>query len=53
MPARSKAQYKFFKYLQENPEEADKKGVSPEVAKEYTSGMTKKRFAKLKQKITK
>lgn len=51
MPAKSKAQLRFFRAMQENPAEAAAKGISPEVAKEYTEGMTKKRFGKLKEKI--
>lgn len=53
MPAQSRQQYKFFKYLEANPKEAAKRGVKPDVAKEFTEGMTKKRFAKLKDKISK
>lgn len=53
MPAKSRQQFKFFKYLEENPKEAAKRGVSPEVAHEYTSGMTKQRFAKLRNKVSK
>lgn len=53
MPAVSRQQYKFFKVMQENPKEAAKRGVSPEVANEFTQGMTKKRFAKLKDKVSK
>jgi hypothetical protein len=53
MPAVSRQQYKFFKALEENPEEAKKKRVSQNVAHEFTDGMTKGRFAKLKQKIGK
>lgn len=52
MPAASKQQFKFFKAMQENPKEALKKGIKPEVAKEYTEGMTKDRFSKLKKKIS-
>ncbi len=53
MPAKSVQQFKFFKALEENPEEARKKGVSPEVAHEFTDNMTKQRFSKLKQKVAK
>jgi hypothetical protein len=53
MPARSKQQAKFFYAMENNPKEAAKRGISPEVAHEFTDGMTKKRFAKLKEKIGK
>lgn len=53
MPAVSRQQYKFFKSMSENPKEAAKKGVSPEVAHEFTDGMTKNRWSKLKKKISK
>ncbi len=53
MPSVSKQQFKFFEVMKHNPEEAKKKGISPRVANEYTQGMTKGRFAKLKDKISK
>jgi hypothetical protein len=53
MPSKSRQQYKFFKAVEENPELAKEKGIKPEVAQEFTQGMTKGRFAKLKQKIGK
>lgn len=52
MPAKSRKQYKFFKYLEENPMEAKKRGISEQTVHEFTP-MTKKRFAKLKEKIGK
>jgi len=51
MPAVSRQQAKFFYAMENNPKEAAKRGISPEVAKEYTQGMTKKRWSKLKDKI--
>lgn len=51
MPSKSKQQFKFFKAMEENPKEAAKHGVTPEVANEFTEGMTKKRFSKLKNKV--
>lgn len=53
MPAKSKQQAKFFYAMENNPEEAKKKGISPSVAHEFTDGMTKERFSKLKKKIGK
>ncbi len=47
MPAKSRQQYKFFKFLEENPEEAKKKGISQKLAKDYTEGMTKERWKTL------
>ncbi len=52
-PAKSKKQYKFFKFLESHPEEAKKKGVSQDVAHEYTDDMTKDRWKKLKEVIKK
>ncbi len=51
MPARSKQQAKFFYAMENNPKEAAKRGISPEVAHEFTDNMTKERFGKLKRKI--
>lgn len=53
MPSRSKSQYRFFKAIQNNPQLAKEKGISPSVAKDYTEGMTKQRFSKLKEKLKK
>lgn len=53
MPSKSKQQFKFFKAMENNPVEAARKGISPELAQEYTKGMKKERFAKLKTKISK
>jgi hypothetical protein len=53
MPAKSKQQAKFFYAMENNPKEAEKRGISPAVAHEFTDGMTKERFAKLKKKIGK
>lgn len=52
MPAKSRQQYKFFKYLEENPEEAKKKGLSEEQVHDFTD-ISKQRFAKLKEKVSK
>lgn len=56
MPASSKSQFRFMKMLQHNPEKMkDKpKGLTPEKAKEFTSGnVGKKRYSKLKDFIGK
>jgi hypothetical protein len=53
MPSVSKQQQKFFYAMENNPKEAAKKGISSEVAHEFTDGMTKKRWSKLKEKIGK
>lgn len=53
MPSTSKSQYKFFKAVQNNPQLAKEKHISPEVAREFTEGMTKKRFSKLRDKVSK
>lgn len=52
MPAKSKAQYKFFKMLEHNPELAKEHGMTTEQAAEFTKENVKnKRFAKLIEKI--
>lgn len=38
MPAESKAQQRFFGYLKANPEEAQRRGISPTVADEFAHG---------------
>lgn len=53
MPAKSKQQFKFFKAMEENPKEAKEKGISKNLAKEYTDNMTKDRFKNLKTKLKK
>lgn len=53
MPAKSKQQFKFFKAMENDPKLAKQHGVSPEVAHEFTSGMTKQRWSKLKSKMGK
>lgn len=51
MPAKSKAQLKFFKMLEHNPEIAKEHGVSPEKAKEYTEeNVGKKSYKNLPEK---
>lgn len=49
MPAKSKQQYRFFKALENNPELRKEKDITKEVAEEFTAGMTKERFKKLKK----
>ena len=51
MPSVSKAQFRFMKSVEEGKAKAP--GLSAEKAHEFTEGMTKKRFAKLKNKISK
>lgn len=51
MPARSKAQARFMYAVQEGKAKAP--GLSKEKAHEFTEGMTKERFSKLKNKISK
>ena len=54
MPAKSKAQFRLMKAIENNPELAKKIGMSQEKAKEYTkSNVGKKRFSKLKEKLSK
>ena len=53
MPSKSKSQQRFFYAMENDPKEAAKKGISPEVAQEFTQGMTKKRWSKLKEKVSK
>ena len=53
MPAKSRSQYKYFKFLEEHPEEAKKKDISQDLAHEYTDNMTKSKFKKLKEKLGK
>jgi len=51
MPAKSKAQYRFMKAVEGGY--IHPQGLSPEKAKEYTEGMGKKRFGKLREKVSK
>lgn len=54
MPAKSKQQYKLMKAAENNPEFAEKVGIKPSVAKEFTKGnVGSKRFSKLKKRIKK
>lgn len=53
MPAKSKQQYRFFKALENNPELRKEKDITKEVVKEFTDGMTKGRFKKLKKYVSK
>jgi hypothetical protein len=52
MPAKSRKQFKFMKAAEHNPEFAEKVGIDPEVAKEYTQeNVGNKAFSKLKEKV--
>ena len=53
MPAKSRQQYKFFKAMEENPELAKKKGITSSVAHDFTKDMTKQKWSKLKNKLSK
>ena len=49
MPAKSAKQYRFMQMMAHNPEKANSKGPSPEVAKEFiekTSAKKRKEYAK-------
>lgn len=37
--------------MQENPELAKEKGISPQVAQDYTQGMTKRKWKALQPKV--
>lgn len=51
MPAKSKAQFRFMKMMEHNPEKAKSKGISPSQAAEFTeSNKGKKSFSKLPDK---
>lgn len=52
MPSTSKSQFRFFKFLQENPEEAKKRGLTEQKVSEFTS-MSKNRWKHLKEKVGK
>lgn len=49
MPVRSKAQYRLMKAVESGS--AKVPGLSKEEAKDFTKGMTSKRWSKLKEKI--
>lgn len=51
MPAESKAQFRFMKAVESG--KVKKPGLSPDKAKEFTSGFDKKRFSKLKEYVGK
>lgn len=53
MPAVSKQQAKLMYAAKNNPEVAKRTGISPSVAEEFVGGMTKKRFSKLRDKVSK
>ena len=51
MPVRSKAQFRFMKMMEHNPEIAKKEGIKPSVAKEMTEpNVGKKAYSKLPEK---
>jgi hypothetical protein len=52
MPSRSKAQFRFFKALENDPKLRKEKGVSEEAVKDYTK-MSKGRWSKLKEYVKK
>ena len=52
MPSKSKAQLKFMKMLEHNPEIAKEHGISPEKAKEFTEeNIGKNAYSHLPEKI--
>jgi hypothetical protein len=51
MPAKSKQQFRFMKAVESGSIEVP--SLSKEEAKDFTKGMTKKRFAKLKKYMNK
>jgi len=54
VPAKSKAQFRFFKALENNPELRKKHNISKEEAEEYTKdNKGKKRFSKLREYVSK
>ena len=53
MPSVSKQQFKFFKAVENNPQLAKEKGISQKTAQDFTQGMTKQRWGKLKQRVKK
>jgi hypothetical protein len=54
MPAKSKAQFRFMKAAEHDPEIAKKLGIKQETAAEFTkSNVGKKKFSKLKEKLGK
>jgi len=56
MPAKSKAQFRFMKMMEHNPEKMKNKpkGLTPEKAKEFTkSNVGKKKYSKLKEYVGK
>jgi len=54
MPAVSKKQFRFFKYLENTPEAANEHGMTTAKAAEMTKENTgSKRFAKLKEFVKK
>lgn len=51
MPVKSKAQFRFMKAVESGSVKAP--GLSKNEAKEFTEGMDKKRFSKLKERLKK
>ncbi len=54
MPAKSKAQFRLMKMLENNPKLAKEYGISREQAREFTEeNIGNKRFSKLKERLSK
>lgn len=53
MPAKSRAQYRLFKYLEKHKEEAKRRGISEQTIKDYTENMSKEKFKNLRETIRK
>ena len=53
MPSNSKSQYRFFKFLEANPNEAKKHGIKESSVQDYTKDMTKDKWKHLKEKVLK
>jgi hypothetical protein len=54
MPAKSKKQFRFMQAAAHNPAFAEKVGIKPKVAEEYTKeNIGKKRYSKLRERIGK
>jgi hypothetical protein len=52
MPIKSKAQQRLMYAAASDPKVAEETGVSEKVAKEFIKSTPKKRFAKLKEKVS-
>lgn len=53
MPAVSKKQYKFFQAMKNNPDQAKQKGIDEQLIKDYTEDMSKSRWKRLKERLSK